>query len=383
MADTIYRFLEFTGKVSNKGEAIPGLDTQVWVGKPTCEGRWYNDDRSPGRTVEEHQRKTTVLYRFYKKPMASKLGILGRSAVPEGTKVSTAVSEVRRRWKNTSWMTSKKTVEDITLEYMDELAGNGYSVQWRRNIIKAALGEFKGYAQDTINRPGASTARARRVRKLVGKATWFSKRKDRKEEEKRENRNTWRKKNKEKEVSAATVVETAVFVPHTPGSLLRSKLSTMEEGLNFRGRVRYVESLGSSVADILVKSDPWGQACGREKCLPCMTAPGKCMLQSVVYCVTCETCREQGRKSEYWGESGRTGHDRGLDHHRAISGEDRENPLVEHWAEHHHEDGIPLEVENFKMKIVKAHRTPLSRQAHEGYTIANFKGDILINRLKL
>ena len=30
--------------------------------------------------------------------------------------------------------------------------------------------------------------------------------------------------------------------------------------------------------------------------------------------------------------------------------------------------------------LVKAHRTPLSRQAHEGYTIANFKGDILINR---
>ena len=71
----------------------------------------------------------------------------------------------------------------------------------------------------------------------MGKATWFSKRKDKKDEEKRENRNTWRKRCQEKEMSAATVVETAVFVPHTPGSLLRSKLSTMDEGLNFRGRV--------------------------------------------------------------------------------------------------------------------------------------------------
>ena len=36
-------------------------------------------------------------YSFYKKPMASKLGILSRSAVPETMKVNTACNELRRR----------------------------------------------------------------------------------------------------------------------------------------------------------------------------------------------------------------------------------------------------------------------------------------------
>ena len=54
----------------------------------------------------------------------------------------------------------------------------------------------------------------------------------------------------------------------------------------------------------------------------------------------------------------------------------KDNPLVTHWREHHGGGEDP----SFTMKIVKQHARPLSRQIHEGIQIANFKGQILINR---
>ena len=47
-------------------------------------------------------RKPTVMYQFFKKPMANRLTILKRSAVPEQIKVTTMVSEIIRRWKRIS-----------------------------------------------------------------------------------------------------------------------------------------------------------------------------------------------------------------------------------------------------------------------------------------
>ena len=150
----------------------------------------------------------------------------------------------------------------------------------------------------------------------------------------------------------------------------------MEEGLALRGRVRYVETLGSTMADLLCRPDPWSQECGRTNCMPCRGSPGRCTQQGVVYCITCITCKLQGVKAHYWGESGRTGYDRGLDHTRDLSAGNKNSPLVTHWSDHHGGEGDP----NFQMKVVKQHDRPLSRQIHEGQQIANYKGDIIINR---
>ena len=57
----------------------------------------------------------------------------------------------------------------------------------------------------------------------------------------------------------------------------------MEERLNQNTRLKYVEKMGNSLADILVCKDPWASmGCGRVKCLPCQTSPGKCMKQGVL-----------------------------------------------------------------------------------------------------
>ena len=105
----------------------------------------------------------TLMYKFFKKPMASELGILGRSACPEGIKVSTAVAEILRRWKNSSPYLSREESEMITIKYMDELTGMGYSKKWRENVLNSAIeGYMKVCQKENRNRSGSSTLMSRR-----------------------------------------------------------------------------------------------------------------------------------------------------------------------------------------------------------------------------
>ena len=108
-------------------------------------------------------------------------------------------------------------------------------------------------------------------------------------------------------------------IPHTPGGRLKSMLSKMEDGLNFISKVRYTEDLGSTMEDLLAV-DPWkSMKCEREECFPCQTQPGKCWNQSVTYQIDCLNCQTVGKSVRYYGESARTGFDRGLEHIKAIS----------------------------------------------------------------
>ena len=113
------------------------LDAQAWFGPTPAENKWFDEEGAPG--MDEIPAGNTVMYKFFKKPMASELGILGRSACPEGTKVSTAVAEVLRRWKNSSPYLPREESEKITKKYMDELCEMGYSLKWRENILNSAI----------------------------------------------------------------------------------------------------------------------------------------------------------------------------------------------------------------------------------------------------
>ena len=142
VANETLEFLEFTGEHSQGSQnPVPVLDAQAWFGKTPEENKWYDDPGSPGE--ETITPGHTIMYKFYKKPMASELSILGRSACPEGTKVSTAVAEVLRRWKNSSPLLPREESEMITIKYMDELCGMGYSQKWRENILQSALRGYK------------------------------------------------------------------------------------------------------------------------------------------------------------------------------------------------------------------------------------------------
>ena len=137
-----------------------------------------------------------------------------------------------------------------------------------------------------------------------------------------------------------TETETVVFIPHTPGSVLKTRIAKIEEELQFRGRVKYVEELVTTMGELLGRPDPWGGHCGRLSCFPCRTQEGKCHSQGVVYEITCMICKGEGIESQYYRESARNGHDRGLEHLAALRNESTSSSLVTHWKEFHKEQEI-------------------------------------------
>ena len=95
----------------------------------------------------------------------------------------------------------------------------------------------------------------------------------------------------------------------------------MEENLGLKGRVRYVEELGSTLEELLCNPDPVGGHCGRTKCFPCRSKEGTCHKQGIVYEIECSHCKIEGRKVQYIGESARNGYDRGAEHMANLNSE--------------------------------------------------------------
>ena len=166
-----------------------------------------------------------------------------------------------------------------------------------------------------------------------------------------------------------------MFIPMTEGSGLKKDLQELEERSNFTEKVRYVETVGPSVASSLVKQDPWMEACGRPGCWTCQEQPGSCMKKGLVYLIDCKTCHEEGKKTLYIGETARSSFDRGNEHLVAIKKMNNESPLVEHQL-NNHPDTDP----KFGMKIEGFYRGPLQRQTREGQLISEYCKGPLMNR---
>ena len=387
-ANEVMDFLKFTGESSNgENQKVPCLDTQLWAGRPTNDGKWFQGkhekgQKTPGKDCTQVE-GDVILYSFYQQPMKNRLGILRRSAMPEAMKVSTMVNEVKRRLKTTSELVSKQIFECVVQEFMDDLNAMGYTELWRAKVIKASLiGYMKvlrmeDQGKTKRNREGHMTVRMRRFKKLLGTKEWF--RMDDMdlevdfEEETRPKSKPGGRRHVQNQERKRT--EAVIFVPHTPKGALRAKLIEMERSAPFTANVKYTESLGRSVFSELRRADPWAEHCQREKCYLCRTQPGKCTTQGIVYFFDCIECKVQGKQSRYYGESARTSYDRGAEHLNAVINMDPASPLVEHHLEMH-QDREP----SFEMKVHSQHRSALQRQATEGYLIGSFKGDHLMNR---
>ena len=90
----------------------------------------------------------------------------------------------------------------------------------------------------------------------------------------------------------------------------------------------------------------------------------------------CLTCKDKGKDSVYIGESSRSGYVRGRQHLEAIRDHSRNqnNAFAKHIREEH--EGREA---NFRLDIIKYHRTPLERQIREGVEIIRAKADCILN----
>ena len=72
----------------------------------------------------------------------------------------------------------------------------------------------------------------------------------------------------------------------------------------------------------------------------------------------------------------RTAFERGEEHLDGMKRQDMRNRLWKHFQIHH---GGELRREDLEMKVLETHRSPLSRQIHEGVEIEVNKADLLMN----
>ena len=215
--------------------------------------------------------------------MAAKLTMLARSALPSNTKVATASAEILRRIKRSSTALSQGDVEKILVDYMDDLCGMGYGLEWRKRVLTSAMVGYKrilykeSVGNGRRNRLGACTLLKRRVQKLCGPRTWFNMRQS-KDLEEDAVRTTTKGRIPRVLVGGEKPTESVMFIPYTEGGNLKKMLSEGEEKLVGYGQVRFVEMTGRTMESTLVNKDPWSGSCARSNCFPCTTGKvGHCM----------------------------------------------------------------------------------------------------------
>ena len=178
-------------------------------------------------------------------------------------------------------------------------------------------------------------------------------------------------------------IEAIMLVPATPGGeltkLLQEADDSAREGTGQK-RLKFIERGGEAVRDRLCRNNPWSKRnCEREDCISCTTGEkewGKCKQEGVVYRIKCLKCEGDGTLSEYWGETARTAFERGEEHVRGMENREEKNCLWKHSQMHHQGK---LQKGDLELKVVERHRTPLSRQVHEGVEIELNGAEIILN----
>ena len=103
--------------------------------------------------------------------------------------------------------------------------------------------------------------------------------------------------------------------------------------------------------------------CRRPKCLPCLsteqstTLPGSsgCWTSSSTYKISCLPCKQSGRLTQYWGETGQTSFSRGFSHWTGLEQRSKSSVLHNHAVEAHGGRAHALQPRDFAMEVVKAH----------------------------
>ena len=174
-------------------------------------------------------------------------------------------------------------------------------------------------------------------------------------------------------------VKTVIFVPQTANSqlakMLREEEKTLERMTGYR--VKYVEKAGTSIGNLLCKSDHWvGRLCGRKECLLCYTKEKtgqnlsqSCTKRNVVYVTWCQVCMEEAEKRaeekgkdnkrvkvyKYIGKSAKSSFKRGKEHlgdRRALN---LRSHMLKHAEDRH--KGLDLEKVEFRMEVLQYHNT--------------------------
>ena len=288
--------------------------------------------------------------------MTNYLVMLECSAMPKQMKRTTLTQEAVRVLRNCRqelpWEMKAVHLTDLSAR----MKASGYSEMFRQHVIMSALQGFDKMVEVAeqggrpVNRPRSWEADLRQKKKTSKKMTWHK----------------------------AGGFDVPVFLPFTPGSQLVQQLKEAEErSMDGRKiRFRFVERAGTSLKEILQKSDPWaGGQCGSDDCFPCKGSKGgDCRRNNVTYQIVCEECESGNVVAHYKGETSKNTYTRGLKHLEQLRNKSKDSVLWAHCKEHHQSSVV-----SFKMEKTGSFSDPLSRQIMEGVQI-NVFGGITLNR---
>ena len=384
--NSIFPNLNFTMETHEdfQDSTLPTLDTRIWM----------------------EERK--VMYSYYEKPMSAKTVIMKNSALSENSKVASLSQDLVRRMKTTSQDLSMDRRIDIIDEYAAKLTRSGYSRIQTTKIIVAGLRGFERAlkrhreGKTKLHRSAAEGAVKRNRKKLLDKSTWFKEKKNDKDDDGIEVSPVRlevgaRKPPGPKERSGAhkppgprdnvhskdtankPLLTTVLFVEQTPGGELARRLREAEQRLaDITGwRVKVVEKSGTTLKQLLHKSNPWsGGLCGREGCFPCQAGDvdGDCFRRNILYETSCNQCKQRGQERVYVGESSRSSYERGGEHADDYRKETSDSHMHKHATTDHHGEENPT----FSFKVVKSFQNALARQVSEAVRLRK-RGDIVLN----
>ena len=323
IANSISQFIQWEEAVPSNSinGKLPILDLQCWPSN-----------------------STTIMYEFYRKPMANTQIMLYNSAMPEQIKRKTSSQEVIRILRNCHPNLPWQHKAIHLNQFAQRLRTSGYPEKMRAEIIQSGL---KGYNK-------------MREQELNGGRPVNRRKEDNRNQRRKEKSNTTRNWYKNKNNKYHTVL----FVPCTPRGTLAKRLREVEErGHRDRGwRVKVVEMSGQTIRSQISKANPWpNKTCEDPKCFPCKEEKGggNCQRKNVGYCITCKAC-----KAEYHGETSRNMLTRGEEHLRALENKSKNSVLWNHCVTHHQGEETP-----FTMKATGYYTEPLTRQINEAVRI--------------
>ena len=260
--------------------------------------------------------------------------------------------------RNHSTGLESQAVKGCMVKWAMKLRRSGYPASFRHQVITAAIGRYRRLVRDEengvrpIHRPREWKRKERRLAKQNKRSNWHSK--------------------------GSGLVSAPLIVDPVPGNMLdkmRSVCSKFEESHGIR--VQVCPRAGKSVK-LDAKPEPLRKlGCERQDCLPCQSSgsrKGDCEKNSITYTITCETCKLEGKKTTYEGETGRNAFSRGVELQQGLHQKSDQSALWKHCVLQHSSQEA-----EFSMVVVQCHSSCISRQVHEAVRISRTDAEIILN----
>ena len=368
--NSLIEFIQFEGEDGSMFEnsRLPTLDVEIWV----CE------------------ESNTVKHSFFEKPTCPNRVVQKDTALNEESVRSTLVQETVRRLKSCSRNLPIEEKQLILSKFAQKMRNSGFSLASCQYVLVHGVTKYNEMvrcselpADDQKYKPLYSSSKYnvanRKLHKMLAKTSWYDDLELVKKTKWREHVPTgWAGSKPVQQKVKGVAYSSIMMVPNSKDGRLLSMLAKAEPRMmKMSGyQIKYSEKSGKALSKCFPK-DFSSSKCFRPECAVCINSDSKkstlCQVKGVVYQAVCVVCDKQHKlnsgsdhKGCYIGETARTLSERANEHKKSLKRYENKSFMFKHWALVHPE---LLTAPEFKFKVLKCFKDPLSRLVHEAVVI--------------